>query len=82
MLRSIERGEVGVLNHPAYAIASWAFALEVQRDLLGDALRRSLGSRGAAPAYASEQHVNLGPEEERFVDEVLEAYDHRATDPG
>ena len=43
VLRSIERGEVGVLNHPAYAIASWAFALEVQRDLLGDALRHFFG---------------------------------------
>lgn len=79
-LRSAERGDVDVQDHPADAIASWAFALEVQRDVLHDALRRSLGSRGAAPTYAGERRVNLGLEEERFVDEVLQADDQRATD--
>lgn len=80
VLRSIERGEIDVLNHPAHAIASWAFTLDLERDLLGEALRRSLGSRGAAPAYAGEQNVNLGPQEKRFMDDVLQAYDQRAND--
>ena len=47
-LRSIERGELGLDDRPASAIASWALVLELQRDVVDDALRRSLGSRGAA----------------------------------
>ncbi len=79
-LRSIERGELGLDDRPASAIASWALALGLQRDLLDDALRRSLGSQGPSPAYAGEQRFRLSPEAERFVDEVLQAYDQRPAD--
>lgn len=76
-MRSIERGELSLDGRPASAIASWALVLDLERDLVGDALRRSLGSRGAAPAYAGEQRVRLSAEAEQFVDEVLQAFDER-----
>lgn len=78
VLRSIERGELRVQDHPAGTIASWAYALTIHRELLNDALRRSLGSSGGAHAYAGEQPANLGSHEEQFVNEVLQAYDQRA----
>lgn len=78
-MRSIERGESGVGAQPAAVVASWALELTIDRDVLGEALRRSLGTRGAAPAYAGERHLQLQPEQERFVADVLRVYDERAT---
>ena len=77
-IRSIERGESTVATQPADVVASWALELAIDRGMLDDALRRSLGTRWAAPAYAGERHILLEPEQERFVGEVLRAYDERA----
>lgn len=78
-IRSIERGESGLGAQPADIIASWALEVHIDRDVLGDALRRSLGTLGAAPAYAGERHLHLDPGQEQFVEDVLRAYDERVT---
>lgn len=80
MLRSIERGESGLASQPPVVVASWAVELGIDRTLVGDALRRSLGTRGAAPAYAGELTVRLDAAQEQFVTDVLSAYDERSID--
>lgn len=78
-IRSIERGESGLGTQPASVLASWALEVNLDRDVLGAALRRSLGTLGAAPAYAGERHLRLEPDQEQFVEDVLRAYDERVT---
>lgn len=78
-MRSIERGEAGIGEQPAAVVASWALELTIDRDVLGEALGRSLGARGAAPAYAGERNVQLQPDQKRFVADVLRAYDEGVT---
>ncbi len=74
-IRSIERGELPIDAPQAAAVASWAFAMNLDRSLLSDALRRSLATRTSSPAYAGEPDARLQPDQERFVDEVLGAFD-------
>lgn len=82
VLRSIERGESVLASQSAELVAAWALELEIDRPLLDAALRRSLGTRGVAPAYAGEPAVRLDPDQEQFVDDVLRAYDERSTERG
>jgi hypothetical protein len=81
-IRSTERGESSLHAQPVEVIAVWARALGIDRDLLGDALRRSLAARGSTPAYAGDRNVRLEPAQERLVDEVLRAFDEHTTSPG
>lgn len=78
-IRSIERGESGLAAQPAAVVAAWALELALDRDLLGDALRRSLESQGAAPAFAGERRIDLEPKMELYLVEVLRLYDEHTT---
>lgn len=78
MLRAVEDGKRPIDVVDAATVASWAVALDIDRDLVTAALRRSLGTRTSAPAYAGEHDLRLEPEHERFVNDVLEAFDERS----
>lgn len=80
MMRSIERGELRIDAPGPGAVASWASALDLDRDLVADALRRSLGTRTSAPAYSGQPDIRLQPEQEQFIADVLRAFDDRVRD--
>ncbi len=77
-VRAVEQGELPIQAPGPAAVASWALAVDLDRNLLAAALRRTLGTRTSAPAYAGEHDVRLQPEQERFVHDVLQAFDEHS----
>jgi hypothetical protein len=77
-LCAVEQGELSIQALGPAAVASWALAVDFDRNLLAAALRRTLGTGTSAPAYAGEHDVRLQPEQERFVDDVLQAFDEHS----
>jgi transcriptional regulator with XRE-family HTH domain len=81
-LLAVERGERTIASEKPTLIALWASALDVDRETLRGALRRSLGKRVSTSAYAGERQLVLTVHDERYVEEVLRAFDQRASEPG
>lgn len=77
-IRAIERGETSIDAGDANTIALWALALEIDRNSVAGALRRSLGTRTGELSYAGERELRLTPDQESFVEDVLQAFDQRS----
>lgn len=76
-IRAIERGERSIDTEDARGIAVWACALGLDRVIVNEALRKSLGTPTGAASYAGSRKLRLTTDQEDFIHRVLEAFDER-----
>lgn len=76
-IRAIERGERSIDAEDAPRVAAWAQALGIDRGIVAEALRRSLGSPAGAASYSGSRELRLTTAQEKFIDRVLDAFDER-----
>jgi transcriptional regulator with XRE-family HTH domain len=78
-LRAIERGERPLVDEDPANIARWVLSLDVSRDVLAPALRTSIGTPAGTGAYGVRREARVSEDQERFVQEVLRAFDEAST---
>lgn len=76
LILAVERGDQPIDSAVPDDIAAWAAALQLTRAEVDAGLRRSLGVPSAVGAYGEDQEIGLGPEQERFVTDVLQALEN------
>lgn len=76
-IRAIERGERSIDAEEPPRIAEWAANLGLDREILDQALQKSLGTPVGAGSYSGRRPLVLTNEQKNFVQRVLHAFDGR-----